>query len=599
MMRDRAFTLEGPDRLLDRRGTLGRTSAAAALAERIEAGERLLLAELPEAGGLSDDRARARQLVENGISAVIVPEFAGNPEEAEADAALAPTHQAAMLVEAGIPVISALSCRDRNRVALEGELAALADVGVDGVLVTMGEDGAGSAPVFDLDVVQLVALAARAGHFVVVTDSPTAEVPRAESIAQCADRLEQRVAAGADLVVVGPCSPEVFDRVVAALVERDIRVPLIPAPPLRPPIVRPAVRPIVRVDAHLTSRPRHHACPKTMSYGPCGGVNRDGTCEIAPVPCAFLGETLPVVWPGDSVEVSARPVATAPTFAAQEILSIMAKRPLVMTGFPVRPMIADDVQRTADALRGSTDAVLSGDAGRSRTQFPPAYRALLMARAGMRVWMGTNTRDRNRTAIEAELASMREIGVAGVHCVTGDHTETGDRPDARPVFDLESTPLIALAASLGLLTSFAESPDAPPIDARGARVREKQRAGGRMCLTQYCGDAEDVEAFIARCRAAGSNVPVLPGVPLVVDREGAELLASFHAATLPTGYVERLLAARDVRTEGIRLAISYGASLLGVPGVGGVVVAGGSRPGDELDYARALAEVAADLGGGS
>jgi hypothetical protein len=84
-----------------------------------------------------------------------------------------------------------------------------------------------------------------------------------------------------------------------------------------------------------------------------------------------------------------------------------------------------------------------------------------------------------------------------------------------------------------------------------------------------------------------------------VDREGAELLASFHAATLPTGYVDRLLAARDVRTEGIRLAISYGASLLGVPGVGGVVIAGGSRPGDELDYARALAEVAADLGGGS
>jgi 5,10-methylenetetrahydrofolate reductase len=68
-----------------------------------------------------------------------------------------------------------------------------------------------------------------------------------------------------------------------------------------------------------------------------------------------------------------------------------------------------------------------------------------------------------------------------------------------------------------------------------------------MCLTQYAGDAEEVAAFVALCRAAGSDVPVLPGVPLVVDREGAELLASFHAAKLPSGFIDRLFAARDVR----------------------------------------------------
>ncbi len=333
-----------------------------------------------------------------------------------------------------------------------------------------------------------------------------------------------------------------------------------------------------------------------MAYGPCGGVNADGTCEVAPSRCVFLGETLPISWTGPGDAAHGPAVGTA---AGTEVLDILARRPLIMTGFPARAMDSGDVARTADVLRGSTDAVLSGDAGHSRTQFPPAYRAALMARSGMRAWIGLNARDRNRVALEGELAALRDTGVAGVHCVTGDHTRTGDRPDAQPVFDLESTTLLPLASKLGLLTSFAESPDAPPVAARGARVREKERAGGRLCLTQYCGDAEDVARFVERCVEAGARAPLLPGVPLVVDRDGAELLASFHAATLPTGYLQRLFAARDMRREGIRLALSYARSLLDVPGVRGVVIAGGARDGEEQSYARALATVAAELGGGS
>ncbi|WP_409048180.1 methylenetetrahydrofolate reductase C-terminal domain-containing protein [Microbacterium sp. HA-8] len=362
---------------------------------------------------------------------------------------------------------------------------------------------------------------------------------------------------------------------------------------------------------------RHADCPKTMTYGPCGGVNADGTCEVAPTPCVFLGDALPVRWDGDgtgggapsrNTEAAAalvtgtgtgRPHPAVATTAGRDVLDILARRPLIMTGFPARAMVRDDIARTADELRGRADAVLSGDAAGSRTQYPPAYRAVLMTNAGMRAWMGINARDRNRVALEGELAALQDIGVAGVHCVTGDHTRTGDRPDAQPVFDLEGTTLLPLARAQGLATSFAESPDAPPAALRGQRVREKEQAGGMLCLTQYCGDAEHVASFIERGRQAGTVAPVLPGVPLVVDRAGAELLASFHAATLPTGYVHALFAARDVRREGIRLAIEYGRSLLAVPGVSGVVVAGGVQPGDEQAYARALATVAAELGGGS
>lgn len=340
-------------------------------------------------------------------------------------------------------------------------------------------------------------------------------------------------------------------------------------------------------------------CPKSMTYGPCGGVNADGTCEVEPTPCLFLGRDLPVRWNGDDARDTAASTSTISTAAGRDIEQIAQRRPLVFTGFPTRALRADAIGPTADALRGSVDAVLSGDAGRSRVQFPPSYRAALITAAGLPLWMGFNARDRNRTALERELVSLRSLGVAGVHCVTGDHTETGDRPDAHPVFDLESTTMLPVAHAMGLLTSFAESPAAPPIDERGARVAQKQRAGGQLCLTQYAGDADEVAAFVALCRAAGSTAPVLPGVPLVVDREGAELLASFHAAKLPAGFIDRLFAARDVRAEGIRLAVEYARALLDTDGVGGIVIAGGARLGAEVEYAADLARVAREFGGGS
>ncbi|MDI1342979.1 MAG: methylenetetrahydrofolate reductase, partial [Pseudolabrys sp.] len=73
---------------------------------------------------------------------------------------------AAILVEAGIEPILQLTCRDRNRIALQSDLMAAAACGVRNLLVLRGDDpSAGdqpdAKPVFDLDARGLLETARR------------------------------------------------------------------------------------------------------------------------------------------------------------------------------------------------------------------------------------------------------------------------------------------------------------------------------------------------------------------------------------------------------------------------------------------------------
>ena len=333
-------------------------------------------------------------------------------------------------------------------------------------------------------------------------------------------------------------------------------------------------------------------CPKHMTHGPCGGVGFDGSCEIdAELACPFVPLETVRFRPGGE-----RPAALA-SAGATTMRSLLATRRIVVTDFPARALDAASIRDCAAALAGSVDAVLAGDSGQERVQFPPAYRARLILDAGLMPWNGVNCRDRNRVALEGELAGLADVGTGGVHCVTGDHTFTGSRPDAMPVFDLDSTELAALARSAGHLVSVGESPTTPPVERRPARLLEKERAGAELCFVNHCGGAEPVAAFIAAARALGSRVGFIPCIPIVLDAGSAALLRSFTTLVLPPGYLDGILAAPDARAAGIEAAVALSLAMLQLDGVVGVNLSGGAAPGDELDYARAVAEIGRRLEG--
>lgn len=79
---------------------------------------------------------------------------------------ISPLAAAALLLREGIEPVYQLTCRDRNRLALQSDLLGAAAIGVKNVLLLTGDhitfgDHKGAKAVFDLDSVQLIDAAAR------------------------------------------------------------------------------------------------------------------------------------------------------------------------------------------------------------------------------------------------------------------------------------------------------------------------------------------------------------------------------------------------------------------------------------------------------
>ncbi|MGY1805987.1 methylenetetrahydrofolate reductase C-terminal domain-containing protein [Blastococcus sp. SYSU D00669] len=328
-------------------------------------------------------------------------------------------------------------------------------------------------------------------------------------------------------------------------------------------------------------------CPKRMVFGPCGGVRDDGACEVAARPCVFAGTPL-VRWADGP-----RPV---PPPRPGGLLERARHGPVVLADLTVRPYDRGSVRRVVGALTPAADAVLVGEHA-NRPDFPPSMVAAEVMDAGGRLWTTLACRDRNRVVLEQELTGLAALGVDGVLCVTGDARGPSVRPGATQVFDVDGTRLAALAAERGLSAAVPESPEAPPVDLRPARVVEKQRAGAALCVLNHVGTPDRVAAFVAAARAAGATLPFLAAVAVYTDERSARVLQAFPGLHLDGAVVERVLAAPDPREAGIAAAVTEARALLAVPGVVGVNLSGLASARGEDEGARVKAEVATRIRG--
>jgi methylenetetrahydrofolate reductase (NADPH) len=188
-----------------------RTHSAGRLEQALRAGELVTIAEV-----YTPDSADLSRLLESylplkpHITAVNIAEHALATPHASTLAA------AALFERAGLEAIINLTCRDRNRIALQGEILGAAALGVNNLFCITGDHPArGDHPeaqaVFDLDALELIALVRRLrDDGTLLSGRPLTERPRlfigaaanpfSPPVVLQAERVAAKVAQGANFI---------------------------------------------------------------------------------------------------------------------------------------------------------------------------------------------------------------------------------------------------------------------------------------------------------------------------------------------------------------------------------------------------------------
>jgi methylenetetrahydrofolate reductase (NADPH) len=100
----------------------------------------------------------------------------------------------------------------------------------------------------------------------------------------------------------------------------------------------------------------------------------------------------------------------------------------------------------------------------------------------------------------------------------------------------------------------------------------KAAAGADFAVTQLFFRASDYFTLVERVRAAGSDIPILPGIMPITNLGSVRRMAELSGADVPASVLSRfegLTDAADVRREGVRIATELCEELLagGAPGL--------------------------------
>jgi methylenetetrahydrofolate reductase (NADPH) len=257
---------------------------------------------------------------------------------------------------------------------------------------------------------------------------------------------------------------------------------------------------------------------------------------------------------------------------------------------PVSTDPSEFVER-ALALRGLVTAINVTDGAGSKAHMSSLAAAYFLVRDGVEPILQMTCRDRNRIALQAELLGAAALGIRNILALRGDDPRLGDQPETKPVFDLDTTALLATAqrmrsegvlpsgteikGSVRLVLGAAELPVDPPEGWRPDGLLAKKQAGAEFIQTQFCMDAGAVRRYAARLLDLGvaQDLPILIGVaPIPSARSARWMKEKLYGAIIPDRIVDRLEGAADPRAEGRKICVELLQQLAETPGIAGAHV---------------------------
>ena len=248
-----------------------------------------------------------------------------------------------------------------------------------------------------------------------------------------------------------------------------------------------------------------------------------------------------------------------------------------------------DVFARAALFDGYVDAINATDSSGANCHMSSMGICSLLTRRGYAMILQQSCRDRNRIAMQGDILGAAAMGVCNILCLSGDGVQSGDHPEAKPVFDMDSISALgmvrhmrdeqqflsgrAISSPPRLFLGAAANPFAPPFDFRPHRMAKKIAAGAQFIQTQYCFDVERFKTFMAQVRDLGllEKAYVLAGVGPLASAKSADWIRKNVAGVhIPDAVINRLAGAQDQKQEGVDLCIDLIEQVREIEGVSGV-----------------------------
>ncbi|MBW2090563.1 MAG: methylenetetrahydrofolate reductase [Deltaproteobacteria bacterium] len=223
-----------------------------------------------------------------------------------------------------------------------------------------------------------------------------------------------------------------------------------------------------------------------------------------------------------------------------------------------------------ELLKDKVDAMNVTDHQSSVMRFPSLGGALLVKEKGGEPILQMTCRDRNRLALQADLLFASSRGINNVLCLTGDSVILGDHKEAKGVFDLDSSQLVAavrrlekgkdlggneLDGAVSFCVGAIVTPEANPIEPQLIKFEKKIEAGVEFIQTQAVYDLDRFKEFMDYARQF--PVKILAGIILLTSAPMARFMnKNVAGVSVPQELIDEMASAPKGRAlaKGVEIA---------------------------------------------
>ncbi len=235
---------------------------------------------------------------------------------------------------------------------------------------------------------------------------------------------------------------------------------------------------------------------------------------------------------------------------------------------PPKGIDIKEILDDASLIKDRVDAVNVTDLQSSIMRAGSMAICHLLKDRGIEPILQMTCRDRNRLALQSDLLSASILDIDNVLLLTGDYTTSGDHPEAKPVFDLDSVQLLEVARMLqsgkdmnGNIIKGAPkfcvgavvNPGADPLEPEIIKMEKKIRAGAQFFQTQVVYDIDIFKRFIDSTRHLKTTI--LAGIiPLKSAGMARFMNKNVAGVFVPEYLIQEMEGAKDKVQKSIEIA---------------------------------------------